>query len=233
MKKILLVATLFAMSAIANAQQQQLSGTGSSSTSTAISSSVGLGGQGGTAVGVGGQGGTASVSGNCIGTCVDQTASTALIAESQISIANIQAQSARDIASIQGQAARDVAGTTVTVKNVPSVSAPALTSSNDTCMGSTSGSLNIAGLGLGGGTSWVDTNCKMLKNSRELWNMGMKGAAIALMCTDATNKEALELSGFVCPQTERANKVATAASVGNTEPTDPIVRARLGLPALK
>lgn len=138
-------------------------------------------------------------------------------------------------AAISAQAARDVANTTTTavVKNTPSVSGPNLVTSNDTCMGSTSGSVNIAGLGIGGGTSWVDTNCKMLKNSREMWNMGMKAAALALMCTDSANKEALELTGFICPQTEKANADAKKVSEAKPEQyTDPIVRARLGLPAL-
>ena len=116
------------------------------------------------------------------------------------------ADSTVQAALINAQTARDVASTTQTIKNTPSVSGPNLTTSNDTCMGSTSGSLNIAGLGFGGGTSWVDDNCKMLKNSRELWNMGMKAASLALMCTDKANKEALEITGFICPQTAAARK---------------------------
>jgi hypothetical protein len=79
----------------------------------------------------------------------------------------------------------------------------------------------------------------MLKNSRELWNMGMKAASLALMCTNPANKEALELTGFVCPQTEKANKDAAAAaavkkaSVETNQKTgaytgnDPIVQARM------
>lgn len=87
-----------------------------------------------------------------------------------------------------------------TVKNVPSVSGPNLTTSNDTCMGSTSGSVNIAGVGVGGGSTWTDDNCKRLKNSRELWNMGMRAAALALMCMDDENRMALEVTGFACPE---------------------------------
>ena len=140
-----------------------------------------------------------------------------------------------------------------TVKNVPSVNGPNLTTSNDTCMGSSSGSLNIAGFGIGGGSTWVDPNCKMLKNSRELWNMGMKAASLALMCGDPDNRAALELTGFVCPQTAAKNAaavksagvegsttvstIATATTTGvklsdNEKYTDPFVRSRLGLPAI-
>ena len=91
---------------------------------------------------------------------------------------------------------------TQTIKNVPSVNGPALTTSNDTCMGSTSGSVNIAGVGIGGGSTWTDTNCKRLKNARELWNMGMKAASMALMCRDDENREALEQTGYQCPKKE-------------------------------
>ena len=103
---------------------------------------------------------------------------------------------------------------TQTIKNVPSVSGPALTTSNDTCMGSTSGSVNIAGLGIGGGSTWTDTNCKRLKNARELWNMGMKGAGMALMCMDAENRDALTSSGYQCPQTKQ-EKAEADRKTGN------------------
>jgi hypothetical protein len=86
-----------------------------------------------------------------------------------------------------------------TVQNVPSVNAPNLTSGLDTCMGSTSGSFNIAGLGFGGGTTFVDDNCKRLKLARELWNFGMKAGAIAMLCNDDEVRQALADTGFACP----------------------------------
>lgn len=86
-----------------------------------------------------------------------------------------------------------------TLQNVPSVSGPALVTSNDTCMGSTSGSFNIAGLGLGGGTTWTDVHCKRLKQSRELWNKGFKAASIAMDCLDPDAHKALNQTGFMCP----------------------------------
>ena len=88
---------------------------------------------------------------------------------------------------------------TTTLKNVPAIGAPALITSNDTCMGSTSGGLAVAGFCMSLGSTWSDKNCLMLKNSRELWNMGFKAASLARMCMDDLNKEALELTGFVCP----------------------------------
>lgn len=104
---------------------------------------------------------------------------------------------------------------TYTVKNVPNVGAAALTSSNDTCMGSSSGGAAGPGFGLSIGTTWTDNNCKMLKNSRELWNMGMKAAALALMCNDSDNRAALEVTGYVCPGSKSKEQTAEATPVSS------------------
>lgn len=184
----------------------------------------------------GGTGGSSTVSGvnasnglsvGCLVNCASTDQGSRDAADAAVQAALINAQAARDVAATTGHAV---------IKNTPSVMGPNLVSSNDTCMGSTSGSVNIAGLGIGGGTSWVDNNCKMLKNSREMWNMGMKAAALALMCTDSANKEALELTGFECPQTtkaKQASKAKVAEVSTEVEYNDPIVRARLGLPAIE
>lgn len=88
---------------------------------------------------------------------------------------------------------------TTRLKNVPSVSGPPLVSSNDTCMGSVSGAVNGPGFGVGVGKTYTDANCVRLKNARELWNTGMRGAALALMCMDDDNYKALTATGFECP----------------------------------
>lgn len=80
-----------------------------------------------------------------------------------------------------------------------SFSAP-LTSGMDTCMGSTSGGAAGPGFSFSVGSTWTDKNCLMLKNARELWNMGLKDAAFARLCMDPDNHEAIKLSGGVCPQ---------------------------------
>lgn len=86
------------------------------------------------------------------------------------------------------------------VKNVPNVSTSQLTTSNDTCMGSTVAGGSAVGFGLSFGTTHTDKNCVMLKNARELWNMGMRAAALARLCMDKDNRAALEVTGFTCPQ---------------------------------
>lgn len=93
-----------------------------------------------------------------------------------------------------------------TVKNVPSVSGPPLTTSNDTCMGSTSASANAAGFGVSFGSTWTDDHCKRLKMSRELWNKGMKAASLAIDCMDPGARSALEMTGTKCPQSMTAEE---------------------------
>lgn len=198
------------------------------------------------------QGGAAAVSGNtlqggavsgvnasngltvgCLVNCADNGESTRDAAAAQLQAAIINADAARDIAAINAEAQRAAAATKQKIYNTPSVNGPPLVSSNDTCMGSASGSVNVPGFGVGVGKTYTDSNCVMLKNSRELWNMGMKAAALALMCTDTANREALELTGFECPQTTKAKESNTkTSSLGQAEYTDPIVRNRLGLAPL-
>ena len=220
MKHILISLALLATSS-AFAQtvgEQQKQGTGVVAGSSAVSGSTSQGGQGGSVSGVAATNGSAS-SGNA-----------------QNITFTAPGETSQTIKATSDGRQEIVYSGTQTVKNVPSVNGPSLITSNDTCMGSTSGSVNIAGVGVGGGTSWVDGNCKMLKNSRELWNMGMKAAALALMCTDSANREALELTGFECPQTTKARKgneaLQAAVRPSQEQYTDPIVRARLGLAPL-
>lgn len=86
---------------------------------------------------------------------------------------------------------------------VAAPAAPIVATSNDTCMGSTSGSVVAMSFGFSLGSTWTDKNCVMLKNSRELWNMGMKDPAIARMCMDDLNRDALEVSGIMCPDFDK------------------------------
>lgn len=115
---------------------------------------------------------------------------------------------------------------------VASAFAPALSAAYDTCMGSTSGAVSSAIVGIAIGSTYVDKNCQTLKNTRELWNMGQRAAAMARMCMDDLNRESLELTGYECPQTAAAKAKAKAEiTAGIIQHTDPIVRARLGLPS--
>lgn len=104
--------------------------------------------------------------------------------------------------------------------------APQIVSSNDTCMGSTSIAGSAVSFGFSAGTTWTDENCVMLKNSREMWNMGFKGSALARMCMDPLNREAFEATGINCPARREkvvdrgTNADSTTASTGSVQLDD-------------
>ncbi len=86
----------------------------------------------------------------------------------------------------------------------------ALTTSNDTCMGSTG--LGVQGMqfGFSVGSTWTDSNCIMLKNSRELKMQGHDKAAKARLCMDDDNAMAFELAGEPCPRALKSTQNAIA-----------------------
>jgi len=179
-----------------------------------------------------------AVTGGTNTTTNTSTNSNAGVNGSSTNTISVSTTSANDLAIAKEQAAAQVEAarimSDVKVRNTPSIGIAGLSSSNDTCMGSTSAGGSGPGFSIGIGTTWTDGNCKMLKNSREMWNMGFRAAAVALLCTDAANKDALELTGYKCPQTERdeAARAAQSAAVQSNEPTDPLVRERMGLKPL-
>jgi hypothetical protein len=69
----------------------------------------------------------------------------------------------------------------------------------DTCTTSVSGAVQTQILGISGGTHIRDLNCERLKNSKTLYNMGMKVAAVALMCQDPGVFQAMKMAGTPCP----------------------------------
>jgi len=139
-------------------------------------------------------------------------------------------------------------GGTYTVKTVPNIVAPSLTTTlSDTCMGSASFGLSFTGFGATGGTTMVDQACVRRLDSREFRAMGLNDVALALLCQSEANRKAVESTGRSCPGMERAGAPAApmppaAASTGvvgqnsinniGDQYKDPVIRARLGLDKL-
>jgi hypothetical protein len=75
---------------------------------------------------------------------------------------------------------------TTTVKSPPpSAITPSInSSSSDTCHIPAGGSIQTQILGISGGTTIRDLNCERLKNAARMYDMGLKVAAVALMCQD-------------------------------------------------
>lgn len=90
---------------------------------------------------------------------------------------------------------------TTTVKSPPpSAISPSINSSNsDLCTVGVSGAVQTQILGISGGNTVRDLNCERLKNAKTLYDMGMKVAAVSVMCGDERVFNAMMMAGTPCP----------------------------------
>jgi len=98
----------------------------------------------------------------------------------------------------------DQSSTSTTNSNIksapPTASSPPLTSGIDTCAMSLSMGMQTFNFGVSGGTTYVDEHCQMLKNVKILNDVGMKVAAIALLCNSSEKIAfAMASAGTICP----------------------------------
>jgi len=54
-------------------------------------------------------------------------------------------------------------------------------------------------LGISAGTTTRDLNCERLKNAKTLYDMGMKVAAVSVLCQDLRVFDAMIMAGTPCP----------------------------------
>ena len=73
------------------------------------------------------------------------------------------------------------------------------TSNSDLCTFGVAGAVQTQILGISTGTQFTDANCERLKNSKTLYDMGMKVAAVSLMCQDERVFKAMMNAGTPCP----------------------------------
>jgi len=93
-----------------------------------------------------------------------------------------------------------VTGTTTVDKTPPTANAPNVMINNqDVCSTGVSAAVQTQILGIAGGTTIRDLNCERLKLSRALYGMGMKVAAVSMLCQDARVFNAMEMAGTPCP----------------------------------
>jgi len=84
--------------------------------------------------------------------------------------------------------------------NPPSAISPSINSSNsDLCAMGWSGSVQTQILGISTGRTYRDLNCERLKIASKLYDMGMKVAAVAVMCQDWRTYDAMQKAGTPCP----------------------------------
>jgi hypothetical protein len=81
-----------------------------------------------------------------------------------------------------------------------SSSAPSMSAmSQDLCVVGMSGGVSTFGVGVSAGTYRTDENCERIKLSKVLNDLGMKVAAVSILCQDPRVFFAMEQSGTPCP----------------------------------
>jgi len=83
---------------------------------------------------------------------------------------------------------------------VNSASAPSMSAmSQDLCVVGISGGFQKFGIGISGGTYRTDENCERIKLRKVLNDLGMKVAAVSILCQDERVFHAMIQSGTPCP----------------------------------
>ena len=91
-------------------------------------------------------------------------------------------------------------GKTIVISPPPSAISPSIgSSSSDLCMAGVSGAVQTQILGVSTGEMVRDENCERLKISKTLYDMGMKVAAVSVLCQDRRVYDAMEMAGTPCP----------------------------------
>ncbi len=90
--------------------------------------------------------------------------------------------------------------TNTVISAPPSAIAPTINTTNsDICTIGVSGAVQTQILGISAGSTVRDMNCEKLKNATQLYNMGMKVAAVSVMCQDPRVFQAMMDAGTPCP----------------------------------
>ena len=84
-------------------------------------------------------------------------------------------------------------------------------SNSDLCTVGVAGAVQTQILGISAGTTFTEENCIRLKNAKTLYDMGMKVAAVSVMCQDKAVFNAMMMAGTPCPYDGKIGKEAKIA----------------------
>ena len=83
----------------------------------------------------------------------------------------------------------------------PSAITPNISATNsDLCTVGVAGAVQTQILGISAGRTVRDMNCEKLKNAKTMYDMGMKVAAVSVMCQDERVFDAMMNAGTPCPK---------------------------------
>lgn len=103
--------------------------------------------------------------------------------------------------------------TTTIVQPPPSAVSPQFSAgnNNDLCTIGVAAAVQTQILGISGGGTFTEENCKRLKNAKVLYDMGMKVAAVSVMCQSKDVFDAMMQAGTPCPYD---GQIGEAAKLG-------------------
>jgi len=85
-------------------------------------------------------------------------------------------------------------------RQVPAAIAPALTTTlTETCHGSMSMGMGVAGFGMSGGATYTDEECVRRLDARQLHMLGRPDIAFAMMCDSELVRKAAATTANACP----------------------------------
>ena len=114
-------------------------------------------------------------------------------------------------------------GRTIVISPPPSAISPSVGSStSDLCMAGVSGAVQTQILGVSTGEMVRDQNCERLKISKTLYDMGMKVAAVSVLCQDRRVYDAMEMAGTPCPFLGKIGEQATSEWKNNPGRIPPV-----------
>ena len=109
-------------------------------------------------------------------------------------------------------------GQTIVISPPPSAITPSVnSSSSDLCTVGVAGAVQTQILGISTGETVRDANCERLKLSKTLYDMGMKVAAVSVLCQDRRVYDAMEMAGTPCPFLGKIGDQATDEWKANPE----------------
>ena len=103
--------------------------------------------------------------------------------------------------------------TTINYKGQPPAAAmaPSLSAfGNDVCTVPVVGAISSTVFGISAGSMYTDANCERIKLARGVYDMGMKVAAVAIMCQDERVFTAMSNAGTPCPVDGKIGEQARA-----------------------
>ena len=118
----------------------------------------------------------------------------------------------------------DADSRTFVISPPPSAISPGVgSSSSDLCTVGVSGAVQTQILGISSGEMVRDENCERLKISKTLYDMGMKVAAVSVLCQDRRVYDAMEMAGTPCPYLGEIGDKATDQWAANKQRIPPVV----------